>query len=499
MDPQSVANPHTSAASPRVDAATTDVLFVDLDGTLIATDLLAEGLLLAARRHPLKTAGLFMRSWGNRAALKRAVAQDVMPDVRNLPFRDEVIEYLQEERAAGRKLVLATASDERWAREVAGQLGLFDDVIASDGHRNLKGRAKLEAIEQYCQQHGHARFSYLGDSSADLPIWEHAAARLVVAPSEQLLTQLQRDPGTLRVFAKRLTPRWALFSALRPHQWVKNLLLLAPLVLAHEFRAVDKLFALLWALIAFCCAASATYVLNDVLDVEADRLHPRKRRRAFASGALPVAWGPPLVAGLMTVAAGISLGMLPWQFSALLALYCLTTILYSWWLKHLVLVDVFVLAGLYTLRILAGGVATAVPVSEWLMALSLFLFVSLAFGKRSTELRISPEHDDLSHRRRGYRRSDLALLETVGPTCGCLAVLVLALYIHGDIAPHLYPQRWALWLICPLFMYWITRFWLLAKRGELSDDPLVFAFRDRGSLMVGFVAALLALVAMYQG
>jgi len=317
-----------------------------------------------------------------------------------------------------------------------------------------------------------------------------------VEPSRRLLKQIQTCRGRVQSFGQR-PPRWRpLLRALRPQQWIKNILLFVPLVLAHAWHDWDRVVAALIAFVAFSAAASATYIVNDLLDVSADRCHPQKRRRPFAAGALPLAWGPPLAAGLLLVGFAIAVAALPVAFVALLLLYSILTLLYSCWLKRKVMVDVMVLAGLYTLRVVAGGVAADVLVSEWLMALSLFLFTSLAFGKRYIELS-RLEDDDVSSRGRGYQISDLGLLESVGPTSGYMAVLVLALYIHGDTVKRLYPHPWALWLICPLFLYWVNRFWILAKRRALSDDPLVFAFKDRVSLAIGAVAALLMLLAAW--
>ena len=474
------------------------VLFVDLDGTLINSDILLESILLAARRQPAALLSALGWSFRSRAMMKRILAQRVMPDVGHLPFRDDVLKFLEHQKSQGVRIVLATASDRIWADAVSRQLGLFDDVLASDGQLNLKGSAKLAAIRTYCQNAGFPTFCYLADSHADLPIWKCAAEIGVVEPDGRLLKQLQGCGGTVQTFGQP-TRRWrSALRALRPQQWVKNVLLFAPLLLAHQLANVEKLVAAFLCFAAFSAVASATYVLNDLLDLSSDRVHPDKCRRAFASGALPLAWGPPLAAGLLVFGIGLSLAALPWAFTGLLALYLVLTILYSFWLKRKVMIDVLLLAGLYTLRILAGGVGTDIPVSEWLMAFSLFLFTSLAFGKRYIELSKLTDDTAADARGRGYMVSDLSLLESVGPTNGYLAVLVLALYIHSDAAK-LYPHAWALWLICPLMLYWISRFWILAKRQVLSDDPIVFAIKDRISRGLGVVALLLASFAAWRG
>ncbi|HEY5312167.1 MAG TPA: UbiA family prenyltransferase, partial [Pirellulales bacterium] len=356
------------------------LLFVDLDGTLIRTDLLWESLLATAQQQPWR-----LWSWARvlprgRAQLKRTIAEQVPTDAARLPFRAELLEFLAREKSQGTRLVLATASDRIWAQSVAAELDLFDAVLASDGLHNLKGATKLAAIEDYCRQCGATEFHYLGDSFADLPIWKCAAGIGVVEPSRRLLKQIQTCRGRVQSFGKRPS-RWRpALRALRPQQWIKNILLFVPLVLAHAWHDGDRLVLALLAFGAFSALASATYIVNDLLDVAADRCHPQKCRRPFAAGTLPLAWGPPLAAGLLFVGFATAMAALPAEFVALLMLYAVLTLLYSCWLKRKVMVDVMVLAGLYTLRVVAGGVAVDVPVSEWLMALSLFLFTSLAFG-----------------------------------------------------------------------------------------------------------------------
>ena len=286
----------------------------------------------------------------------------------------------------------------------------------------------------------------------------------------------------------------AVVRALRPQHWIKNLLVLAPLALAHQFSNIDKLVAAMFALAAFCCCASAAYVINDLVDLDADRRHPQKRKRPFASGALPLAWGPPLAFVLVGLALTVAGMALPIRFLGMLVAYLLLAGVYSRWLKQLPLADVLVLSGLFTIRIIAGGAATEVPVSEWLMGFSLFLFLSLAFAKRYSELLCLAEQDATSAKARGYRSSDRRLIENIGPTSGYLAVLVFALYIHSEEASRFYANGWALWLICPLLIYWVSRIWMKAQRGELPEDPVLFAVKDRGSLLVG--AAVLVLVAL---
>lgn len=287
----------------------------------------------------------------------------------------------------------------------------------------------------------------------------------------------------------------ALLQELRVRQWVKNTLLLVPLLLAHEVAQLDKLLSGLVAFLAFSFCASAVYVVNDLHDLEADRHHPQKRYRPFAAGTLPLSAGPPLALGLVLIGFSLTVIFLSWQFFAVLVLYLILTTAYSYWLKRIALVDMLLLAGLYTLRLVAGGLATTVPVSEWLMSFSVFFFVSIAAAKRYAELsRLNTEGKE-SAEGRGYMVDDLSFVETSGLTSGYLAVLVFALYLNSEVTKQLYPRHWMLWMLCPLLYYWVGRVWLLAKRRQLAEDPVVFATTDPVSLVVGVLTVLLVVLA----
>lgn len=472
-----------------------DILFVDLDGTLVATDVLWESLVLAVKSDPRVVLKLPFWATQERGALKRALAQRVMPDPRFLPYREDVIEFLQKEKAQGRKLVLATASDELWAKEVAQHVGLFDDIIASNGRENLKGSNKLATIEAYCRAHGFRAFAYIGNAKADMPIWRQAAQVYVVEPPARLLTALQKVQIPSRVLGTRHSRVGPAIRAIRPQQWVKNLLVFVPLVLAHE-HALAKVLAAVFAFVSFSICASSVYLINDLLDIEADRRHAIKRHRPFASGALPVGYGPIMGLGLLAFGVSFAMTTLPGAFVGVLALYLVLTILYSFWLKQTLVLDVLILAILYMLRILAGGLAINIIITEWLMAFSIFLFMSLAFVKRYAELVQLSKEGRAYPAGRGYAVTDISLIESVGPIGGYLAVLVLALYIHSDEVKQQYTNVWALWLLCPLLLYWINRVWFMAKRQELSEDPVVFATTDCASLIVGAIVAVLFILAM---
>ncbi len=488
-----------AAASPAgAPAHDREILFVDLDGTLIRTDLLSEAAVALFKQSPGRLLGMMGKLAHGRAAFKRAMSQAVTIDTRRLPLNEEALTFLVSQRAQGRKLVMATASDVTWARVVADELGMFDDVLASDGERNLKGAEKLRAMQAYCAEHGYAGFDYLGDSRADLPIWR-AARRVCVADASAGLLRQVSSFASPTVVGRRQSAAAPLFKALRPHQWVKNTLLFVPLVMSHNVLRLDMFWTTVIAFVCFCLSASAAYILNDMTDVASDRRHPTKRKRPFASGELPISHGLPIAAVLVTTAFLVSALTLPVSFSVALAVYFFATCAYSAFAKPFVIVDVQFLAALYTLRVFAGGLATGIAVSEWLMAFSLFLFVSLAFAKRYAELDKLLRRDELEAHGRGYRVADIGLIESMGLASGYIAVLVLALYVNDDKTALLYRTPWYLWLICPLLMYWINRIWLKATRGELPEDPIVFALRDHVSRYLGLAVGGLLLAAALAG
>ena len=287
----------------------------------------------------------------------------------------------------------------------------------------------------------------------------------------------------------------AYLRALRPQQWIKNALLFVPVLLAHDVLDASRLLHVVLGFVAFCLVASAGYVLNDLTDREADRLHPRKRHRPFASGELSVRQGVVLCAALLAGAFGISTQVGP-SFLSLPALYLVLQVAYSLWLKELLFIDVLILAALYSLRVFAGAVAAQVEISQWLLGFSLFIFLSLAFVKRFCELRQLGAHSpDAALARRSYRQEDLALIQTLGSSAGYISVLVLALYISSSDVVRLYATPQLLWIVCPVMLYWLTRIWFLAGRGELPDDPVLFAATDPQSYAAGALIAVTGVLA----
>lgn len=480
--------PHATDVAVR---QTADVaLVVDLDGTLIRTDSLAESVLLLAAEHPLTL--LWLPWWlrRGRAALKAEVAERVLPDVHTLPFERELLAYLSAQKRDGRRLVLATGANERIARAVAAELGLFDAVIASNGSENLTGEHKRRRL---VREFGERGFDYAGNSSHDLPVWRSARRALLVAPPAGLAAAVAEVTGIERVFDADRRRLGAWLHAMRPHHWLKNLLLFVPLLTAHRLNQPAAVLDAAIGCAGFCCAASATYLLNDLLDLPADRRHPRKRARALASGQIPIAEATLLIGALWLAAIAAGL-MLPGRYLVALGIYAALMLAYCLRLKHLALIDAFALALGYMLRIAAGAVAVGVAVSAWLLVCSGFLFFSLALLKRYAELvSLHPGRPDPAARVRAYRVGDAIMIATLGAASGCVAVLVLALYPIVD--PSRSFAHGAVWLVCALLLFWITHMWLMAHRGNIHDDPVSFALRDRASQVLGALTLAVLVVA----
>ncbi len=456
-------------------------LCVDLDGTLIKTDLLWESALRLITRNPLYLFAILFWFLRGRAYLKSEIARRVELNPAALPYHDEFMHFLREQHAHGRRLVLATASNYSLAECVATHLGLFAEVIASDRQTNLRSRTKAARL---IERFGHHGFDYAGNSGADLPVWREARQALVVGKARHDLPDAHVFPCERRLLHH-------LLRLLRPHQWAKNLIIFVPLLTAHQLDQSTNLRAAALAFAAFSLCASGLYVLNDLLDIEADRHHANKRNRPFASGALPIPLGFVLVPLLLTGAAAFA-AALPGRFALAIAAYLGLTTAYSLWIKRVALLDVFLLAGLYTIRLVGGHEATRVSYSAWLLVFSMFIFLSLALVKRFQELHTYNSH---AHGR-GYAPSDLELIASLGSSSGYLSVLVLALYVNSEQVRVLYHHPLRLLLICPLFLFWISRVWLLAHRGGLHDDPVLFALRDRMSYLVALLTLLIIWLAM---
>ena len=469
------------------------VLCVDLDGSLLATDMLWESMLLAVKSRPSLL--LIFPFWllRGKAYLKRKIAERVKVNAAALPYRSDILSFLVREKKAGRKIVLTTASDMSLVLPIAQHIGVFDDVIASDGRLNLKGTVKQKILED---RYGRKQFDYLGDSAADLAVWESANAALLVEPSNGTLKRALRIATVERVFHGKVNPLLAVVKALRCNQWSKNLLIFVPLLTSHEISELGLVVKAVIAFVAMCFCASSIYIINDFLDVEADRQHPKKRFRPFAAGTLSI----PAGAGLAAVMClgGLVLGwqMLPLRFTGLLLAYLMLTVSYSMLLKRKIVADVVTLALLYTFRILIGGAALGVVISAWLLAFAMFLFLSLAFVKRYGEIGVVHRRSDEEVPGRGYIAEDKVWMSNMGGASGYLAILVFALYINSPDVAVRYRHPEVFWFACPPLLYWINRIWLLASRGKIDDDPLVFTATDRVSYAVGLLVAIAIVAAV---
>ncbi len=467
-------------------------LCVDLDGTLIFSDALLESALLLIKRNPFNVLQFALWLLRGRAVLKAEIARRVKLNPATLPYNRELVSWLESEHAGGRSLWLCTAANVRLAEAVAAHLGIFDGVIASDDHTNLAGDSKAARL---VERFGERGFDYCGNEHRDLKVWRHANGAIVANGGPKLQRDAAASAPVLQAFPSRHNSLRAAFRAIRPHQWAKNALTFVPLLAAHAAGNSQSLIDVTLAAIAFCLCASSVYVLNDLLDLEADRAHPRKSKRPFAAGTLSIGAGLALVPALLGTAIVIA-NFLPVRFEMVFATYYLVTVAYSFSLKGRVIVDALALAGLYTLRIIAGAAAAAVPLSFWLLLFSVFLFLSLAFVKRFAELDALRRQQRLRAAGRGYHVDDLPLLQNLGTSAGYLSVLVLALYINSPAVEGLYRQPKLIWFLCVLLLYWISRVWMKAQRGEMHDDPVVFALKDRVSLVVGVLAVITMLLAV---
>ena len=468
-------------------------LVVDLDGTLLRSDLLIESALSFLRLHPARCYRLAGWLLHGKAHLKTELARASSVEVASLPYNEEVLAFLRAAHAAGQPLVLATATHRHLAEQVASHLGCFDRVLATEDEVNLAGTAKRDAL---VQEFGAGGFDYIGDSAADLDVWPSARRAWTVNAPAQVERRARALPGHAGAIATPRTKATDWLRALRLHQWLKNFLVFIPVLGAHQVGNLTLLLQSAVAFLAFGLCASSVYVLNDLLDLPDDRRHARKRHRPFAAGRIPVAAGLTAKPLLLAAAFGLSAALLPPAATAVLGFYYVVTLAYSLSLKRRMAIDVIALAGLYTLRIVMGAMATGLALSFWLMAFSMFIFLSLALVKRYAELFHARQTGKPSKTPgRGYFPEDLAMIAPLGAASGYLAVLVLALYINDGHALELYRRPEIIWLACPLILSWITRVWMLAHRGEMHEDPLVFATKDWKSVTTGIILAFILILA----
>ncbi|WP_407530132.1 UbiA family prenyltransferase [Methylobacterium oryzisoli] len=466
-------------------------LVVDLDGTLIKTDILYESYFRALPGDLRHHWAVVKALRGGKAQLKAMLAAASAFEYATLPYDDAVLELAREARQQGREVVLATATDRQHAEGIAAHLGVFDRVIASDGTQNLASNAKAQALVALFGQQG---FDYIGNGSDDLAVWAEAAEIYAIRTSSGVRRNIARlGKPTHYIDAPKATLRvW--MKAIRVHQYAKNFLVFVPAITSHQFT-LEALISACLAFMAFSACASGVYLLNDLLDLEADRIHPTKCHRPLASGAIPISQATaaiPLLFGLAALCAfAVSAG-----FAGVLTVYLVLTTAYSLHLKRKMLIDVVVLASLYTIRVIGGAVAVNVVVSEWLFAFSIFIFTSLALMKRYVELTAIADKGLMDPSNRNYKAKDAEIVAMLAAGAGMNAVTIFSLYVASPSVQTLYHRPSLLWLICPILLFWIARALMMAHRRHMHDDPVVFAIRDRVSRLAAVLVAAILLAAV---
>ncbi len=480
---------HSAAqASVNPDAMKSITLVVDLDGTLIRSDLLLEALLQALKKKPWSIL-LFLAAWlrGGKLAAKNFLASEITIDPSSLPYRESVIKLLEEEPHA--KKLLVSASPDAWVQSIATHIGFFQGAWGST-NENLSGKSKLLSL----QERGIADFRYVGDSKVDLPIWQASKEAILAVPYSSIEERLRTNGTPVRTLPEIGTRSKiaSLISCLRIHQWSKNLLIFVPMLAAHEYTNYVSWITASVAFFGFSLAASTVYVFNDLIDLGSDRVHPTKRKRPLAAGDLTIPAGIALLTFLFLADLAV-IFQLPSAYVGVILFYFVTNLAYSFIVKRIVILDVIVLGGFYSLRILAGGYATDTPISQWLLAFSTFFFFGLALVKRYTEVLKIP---DAKNSGRSYRRQDAAVLFTLGTCSSVVSILILSLYLNSDKITDLYSKPDRLWLTLPVLLTWVGRVWVITHRGEMSLDPVVFAIKDRASWALGLTLGLVLWVAL---
>ncbi len=456
-------------------------IIVDLDGTLIKTDTLLESVMILLKQNPLWC--LILPFWllKGKACLKNNIAARVELSVEFLPYNEIIVQYVKDAVKQGHTCYLATGTPKKYAEAVADYIGGFKAVFSTDESTNLTGRKKADLLEK---TFGIGGYIYLGNEHVDLPIWKNADKAVVVGGSNTLLQQARSVNGNVEHIAVKPASFKTLLKAMRIHQWVKNALIFVPLLTAHQFLSADLILKCLLGFLAYSLAASSVYILNDLVDLESDRQHASKCKRPFASGDISIVIGLALFP-ILLVAGFLIAMLLPVNFLIALIVYYVFTVVYSFKLKRIIMLDTIMLAALYTMRIIAGTFLIEVDFSFWLLAFSMFIFLSLAFVKRYTELVSMISNGGKKIAGRGYHADDASMVSSFGAASGYIAVLVFALYVNSPEVAELYSKPDVLWMACPVLLYWISRVWILAHRGEMHDDPIVFAVKDLQSLITG--------------
>ena len=465
-------------------------LCVDLDGTLIQTDSLWESCLRLVSQQPFMLLLLPFWLFLGKSGFKHKVSQHVELNPDSLPFNATLLKYLTQQRLHNRHIVLVTAANKKIAEAIAHHLNIFDEIFASEDSHNLSGKNKAKVL---CEKFGERGFVYAGNANVDLKVWQHAAAAIVVNGSDTLLAKAEQITTIEESFPKKQKPSLkVILKAMRLHQWAKNMLIFTALVLSHNLFNSSALQLSIYAFFSFSFAASAIYLINDLMDLEADRKHQTKKYRPLAAGTLPIQWAMVIVPLLLILSYAFA-----WQtntnFIYVLTTYLFLTTAYSLYLKPVALLDVITLTSLYTIRIIAGAIAINVPLSYWLLAFSMFIFLSLALIKRFSELKNLVQLGETKSTARGYHTDDLPAVSLFGISSGYISVMVLVFYIHDLQAGTLYSQPDWLWFVAVTILYWISHMWLLAFRGQMNEDPVLFAVHDRTS----YIISLFVIISLY--
>ena len=465
-------------------------LYVDLDGSLTRCDSFYENALLLLKIKPL----MFLRipAWllRGRANLKEQVAKHARLNPSDLSYNDSLLEYLREQKKAGRRLILATGAHETIAQAVIKHLPIFDGYLATSHGQNLSGVRKLAAIKERDKE-----FGYAGNAAVDLPIWREAREAIVVNAPRRVEKAVHKFGNVAKVFQDRMSTQRAIRKAMRIHQWSKNLLLFVPLLLTPNVMSASMMLKVILAFFGFSLTASGVYVTNDLFDLGGDRNHPTKKNRPLARGDLSIPLA--MLLALLFFSLGIMLSyLLHWRFFALVCTYAIITTLYSMVLKKIMMVDVITLALLYSARLIGGGYVCSIPLSFWLLSFFWFFFSSLALAKRSTELLHTRDRRKLSKTRRGYLAQDLGMVNLLGVAFAASSIVVFSLYIDTPRTQMIYQHHQLLWATSLLLTYWLGRLWILTGRGEMEQDPIVFALKDPATYFIG-VAMMLLVVAAF--
>jgi 4-hydroxybenzoate polyprenyltransferase len=462
------------------------LIAVDLDGSLVNSNTLHESLMLLVKSNPLALFLLPLWAIRGKAYFKQRLSDLVIPDPALLPYNTDLVSWLQDQRQLGREIVLCTAADQK----IAKYLGIFDLVLASDGLCNLRGETKTEKLLKVFPG---TPFSYVGDAQIDLAVWKSAASAIVVTNSQGLKNSCQQVCPVEKEFSQPKTNFKSFIELLRPHQWAKNLLLFAPALASNQIGNTALILELTQAFVAFCLCSSSIYIINDLMDLENDRKHPTKCKRPFSSGRLPINQGVILLPFLLVVSALVSLEINT-MFVATISVYFLLTILYTFFLKNVVLLDCLILAGAYTLRIVGGSKVISSEISFWMVSFSVFLFLSLAYLKRYTELiDYKTQGNQVKVSGRAYTQTDAPFIQILGVSAGFISVLVLALYIDSTASAKIYFMPELMWAAVIVLLYWINWMWLKAHRGEMHSDPVIFALTDSVSLCSGVLFVLIVI------